>query len=206
MLLDLKGVFEANPGKNVSIAFMNTSLNSFLPPPESLFQSNIPSSNEDTGRSLLHDLARRTNTSPQDCVSLIESLRDANPLLGVKGCRYALVNPEFFRMQVCAALGAGLQVIREGHTRMGTIQFMIPMVTSEHETLAIVNEIKTIGEEFFAQHVRFFGNDFHMQYKYFFALTSVELKSLLCCDSISTGRSEGGLFNWYRGADSSASE
>jgi hypothetical protein len=33
---DLKGVFEANPGKSVAVAFLNTSLNSFLPPLDAL--------------------------------------------------------------------------------------------------------------------------------------------------------------------------
>lgn len=56
-------------------------------------------------------------------------------------------------MQVRAALGAGLQVIREGQKRMGTVQFMIPMISSEHETLALVRMIKNASEEFFAVQV-----------------------------------------------------
>jgi pyruvate,orthophosphate dikinase len=104
-------------------------------------------------RSLLEELAHRTNTTPQDCFSVVEALRDANPLLGVKGCRFSLVNPEFLGMQVRAALGAGLQVIREGDRRMGTVQFMIPMVSSEHETRALVQMVQAASEEFFAAQV-----------------------------------------------------
>ena len=101
----------------------------------------------------MEELARRTNTTPQDCFSLLEALRDADPLLGVKGCRFSLVNPEFLGMQVRAALGAGLQVIREGTKRMGMVKFMIPMVSSEHETLALVSAIQAASEEFFEAQV-----------------------------------------------------
>jgi len=151
LLPDLKGVFESNSGKSVAVTFLNTSLNSFLPPEDAL---GVPHSSEQKADSLLQELARRTNTTPQDCFSIIESLRDQNPLLGVKGCRYAIVNPEFLTMQVRAILGAGLQVIREGNARMGLVQFMIPMVSSEHETLAMVTTIKAACEDFFTKHVR----------------------------------------------------
>ena len=111
-------------------------------------------------RSVLEELARRTDTTPQDCFSLVEALRDTNPLLGVKGCRFSLLNPEFLAMQVRAVLGAGLEVIREGHKRMGTVQFMIPMISSEHETLAVVSLVQAASEEFFAAQV---GGAQHMQ-------------------------------------------
>lgn len=154
LLHDLKGVFENNPGRSVAISFLNSSLNSFLPSVNVLHKSTSSSFKKGTKRTLLQELSRRTNTTPQDCQAMIDSLRDHNPLLGVKGCRYLLMNPEFLKMQVGASLGAGLQVIREGNTAMGTVQFMIPMVSSEHETLAVVSAIKSDCEEFFQQHVR----------------------------------------------------
>lgn len=131
-------------------------------------------------RTLLNDLARRTNTTPQDCLSVVEALRDSDPLLGVKGCRFSLVNPEFLGMQVqtmaevddsckfvvdCgggamqvrAALGAGLQVMQEGYTRMGRVKFMVPMISSEHETKVMVGMIQEVAEEYFHSQVRGLG-------------------------------------------------
>jgi hypothetical protein len=164
-------------------------------------------------RSLLEELARRTNTTPQDCFSLVEALRDADPLLGVKGCRFAVVNPEFLGMQVRAALGAGLQVIREGHKRMGTVQFMIPMISSEHETRSLVQMIQVASEEFFAAQViqmeiMLLRMIMAILMLVILIIIIIILISLVMINTINwctcqtiLGRTAGGLLNWRGGAD-----
>ncbi len=86
---------------------------------------------------------------------MIDSLRDINPSMGVKGCRYALINPEFLAMQVRAVLYAGLQVIREGNKCVGQVKFMIPMFSSEHEVIATIKLINEASEKLFHAQVLF---------------------------------------------------
>ena len=104
-------------------------------------------------RGILIGLSRRTNTTLHDCISILEGMRETNPLLGVRGCRFSIVNPEFLNMQIHAALSAGLEVIQVSNKPMGSIQFLVPMISSEHETLALVSMIKSTAEEFFEEKV-----------------------------------------------------
>jgi pyruvate,orthophosphate dikinase len=64
-----------------------------------------------------------------------KELHEANPMLGLRGCRLGLIYPEVYQMQVRAIIEAALKLKTEGvHTRP---EIMIPLVSH-------IQELKTI--------------------------------------------------------------
>ena len=77
---DFEGIFEAMAGLPVTIRLLDPPLHEFLPPLE---EAESP------------EMARR-----------IRVLREANPMLGTRGCRLGLLFPEIYEMQVRAIIRA----------------------------------------------------------------------------------------------------
>ena len=81
---DFEGIFVAMQGLPVTIRLLDPPLHEFLPPLE---EAETP------------QMAQR-----------IRSLREANPMLGTRGCRLGLLYPEIYEMQVRAIVRAALAV------------------------------------------------------------------------------------------------
>ncbi|HXV33410.1 MAG TPA: pyruvate, phosphate dikinase, partial [Gaiellaceae bacterium] len=75
---DFEGIFEAMAGLPVTIRLLDPPLHEFLPPLEEAESE---------------EMARR-----------IRALREANPMLGTRGCRLGLMFPEIYEMQVRAII------------------------------------------------------------------------------------------------------
>ena len=85
---DFEGIFEAMAGLPVTIRLLDPPLHEFLPPLE---EAESP------------EMARR-----------IRALREANPMLGTRGCRLGLLFPEIYEMQVRAIIRAA-SAVEEPH-------------------------------------------------------------------------------------------
>jgi pyruvate,orthophosphate dikinase len=98
---DFEGIFEAMAGLPVTIRLLDPPLHEFLPPLE---EAESP------------EMARR-----------IRALREANPMLGTRGCRLGLLYPEIYEMQVRAIVRAALAVAeRTGEPPL--VEIMHPLV------------------------------------------------------------------------------
>ncbi len=98
---DFEGIFEAMAGLPVTIRLLDPPLHEFLPPLE---EAESP------------EMARR-----------IRALREANPMLGTRGCRLGLLYPEIYEMQVRAIVRAALAVAeRTGEAPL--VEIMHPLV------------------------------------------------------------------------------
>ncbi|HET6683429.1 MAG TPA: pyruvate, phosphate dikinase, partial [Gaiella sp.] len=98
---DFEGIFEAMAGLPVTIRLLDPPLHEFLPSAEEA------SSDE---------MRRR-----------IEQLREANPMLGTRGCRLGLQYPEIYEMQVRAIVRAAAAV-RERTGEAPLVEIMHPLV------------------------------------------------------------------------------
>ena len=98
---DFEGIFEAMAGLPVTIRLLDPPLHEFLPSVE-----------EATS-----DAMRRR----------IEQLREANPMLGTRGCRLGLQYPEIYEMQVRAIVRAAAAV-RERTGEAPLVEIMHPLV------------------------------------------------------------------------------
>ena len=108
-------------GCPVTIRFLDPPLHEFLP----------QNSNE------VQTLSLQTGWSEEKISSLVEQLREVNPMLGHRGCRLALSYPEIYLMQARALGEAALQLLREGKNPQPEI--MIPLV-------AVPKELKILRE------------------------------------------------------------
>ena len=79
----------------------------------------------------------------------VESLTEANPMMGHRGCRLSLTYPEILQMQVRAILLAALTVTSEGLSPQPEI--MVPLVASEQEMRVLERMIRVTASELFAK-------------------------------------------------------
>jgi pyruvate,orthophosphate dikinase len=98
---DFEGIFEAMAGLPVTIRLLDPPLHEFLP---ALEDAETP------------EMAQR-----------IRALREANPMLGTRGCRLGLLYPEIYEMQVRAIVRAAVAVT-ERTGRAPLVEIMHPLV------------------------------------------------------------------------------
>ncbi len=112
---DFIGIFEAMAGLPVTIRLLDPPLHEFLP----------------------HDEAGQTEVATQLGVPVekvkrrVEQLHEANPMLGLRGCRLAIRYPEIGDMQIRAIIDAAIEVKKRGHEVLPEI--MIPLVGTVEE-------------------------------------------------------------------------
>ena len=118
---DFEGIFEAMAGLPVTIRLLDPPLHEFLP---SLDEAESA------------EMARR-----------IRALREANPMLGTRGCRLGLLYPEIYEMQVRAIVRAAAAVEkRTGSAPL--VEIMHPLVGFAEELRRLRElTVRTAGEE-----------------------------------------------------------
>ena len=112
---DFEGIFEAMDGCPVTIRLLDPPLHEFL-----------PHGGEDTKR-----LARTLGVGRDELNHIVESLRETNPMLGLRGCRLGIVYPEITEMQGRAIFEAAVRARRRGIDVQPEI--MVPLVSTVKE-------------------------------------------------------------------------
>jgi len=80
----------------------------------------------------------------------VERLREANPMLGHRGCRVGLIYPEVTRMQVRAIFEAACQVQGEG--RVVKPEIMVPLVSEAEELRHQAELIREVARQVTGEH------------------------------------------------------
>jgi len=119
---DFIGIFKVMDGLPVTIRTLDPPLHEFLPHEDDQIKS----------------LAKKMNVSFEKLKSKVNSLKEANPMLGHRGCRLGIAYPEITEMQARAILEAAVEVQKEGVKVFPEI--MIPLV-SESEELRLQKEL-----------------------------------------------------------------
>jgi pyruvate, orthophosphate dikinase len=118
---DFEGIFEAMAGVPVTIRLLDPPLHEFLPPLE---QAESP------------EMAKR-----------IRALREANPMLGTRGCRLGLLFPEIYEMQVRAIIRAA-RAVEERSGEAPVVEIMHPLVGFAEELKRLRElTVRTAAEE-----------------------------------------------------------
>ncbi len=116
---DFVGIFRAMDGLPVTIRLLDPPLHEFLPHTE-------------------HEIAELAQISglPTSRVrAQVEALREANPMMGHRGCRLGLTHPSIYSMQVRAILDAALDAKGEGVDVQAEIMIPLVGVAAELEKL-----------------------------------------------------------------------
>jgi phosphoenolpyruvate synthase/pyruvate phosphate dikinase len=126
---DFEGIFEAMDGFPVTIRTLDPPLHEFLP----------------HGDAEIDDLAKKMGISAQKLKSTVESLREANPMLGFRGCRLGIVYPEITEMQARAIFQAAAAVQQRGVKVHPEV--MIPLVGDVSELKVQADLVRKVADE-----------------------------------------------------------
>jgi pyruvate,orthophosphate dikinase len=130
---DFAGLFRAMDGLPVIIRLIDPPLHEFLPSFEELTRELADLQIRITGARTLGEVEEITSklSETQAMLDRVGSLREANPMLGLRGVRLGILIPELTRMQVRAVFEAACQVTREGIKAIPEI--MIPLTSHVNE-------------------------------------------------------------------------
>lgn len=113
---DFVSIFRIMAGLPVTVRLLDPPLHEFLPHAEGE----------------IAEVATALGRTVEEIRARCASLAEANPMLGHRGCRLGLTNPEIYAMQVRALIEAALQVSDE--TGKGIVpEIMIPLVATKAE-------------------------------------------------------------------------
>ncbi|MGI8579404.1 MAG: pyruvate, phosphate dikinase [Solirubrobacteraceae bacterium] len=119
---DFEGLFEEMTGRPVTIRLLDPPLHEFLP-----------------ARSAVEHEVERARIEDSDDLEELErvlervtALEEVNPMLGTRGCRLGILQPEIYETQV-VAIARAAKAVRERAGEAPTVEIMIPLVDYEQE-------------------------------------------------------------------------
>ncbi|NCC33656.1 MAG: pyruvate, phosphate dikinase, partial [Chloroflexia bacterium] len=130
---DFEGLFRAMDGLPVTIRTLDPPLHEFLPHDDHEIEA----------------LAAKFGGDPRRVKIKVESLREANPMLGFRGCRLGIIYPEITEMQARAIFKAAVAVKREGVDVHPEV--MIPLVGHISELKPQEELVRKVATEVFAE-------------------------------------------------------
>ena len=134
---DFVGMFKAMNGRTVIVRLLDPPLHEFLDNPRAvaikLAQAEARGEHDTTIKAMRAHLAR------------LDSFQEANPMLGLRGCRLGIVYPELNDMQVRAIAGAAARLKKEGFDPKPEI--MVPLISSVEELKLVRAQIEAEVQE-----------------------------------------------------------
>jgi pyruvate,orthophosphate dikinase len=130
---DFAGIFKEMHDLPVTIRLLDPPLHEFLPrEPKALAAT-----------------AKQMGVSVEVLKGKVETLSEANPMLGHRGCRLGLTHPEVYEIQVRAILEAAVDVARSG--RHPVPEIMIPLVGTVAEFTVLRDMTDRVAREVFRE-------------------------------------------------------
>lgn len=131
---DFKGIFKAMDGYPVTVRLLDPPLHEFVP-------------HDEKGQQEMADVM---GVSFAEIHERVEGLLEANPMLGLRGCRLGNLYPEITEMQTRAIIEAALELKKEGVKAIPEI--MVPLTGILYEFRAQKNVIVKTADEVFAKY------------------------------------------------------
>jgi pyruvate,orthophosphate dikinase len=126
---DFTGILREMHGLPVTIRLLDPPLHEFLP---------------NTDREL-EELAEKLGVAAERLRAKRDSLHEANPMLGHRGCRLGITYPEIYRMQVRAIIEAACALAKE---RVRVLpEIMIPLVGTVSELRVLREDTERVARE-----------------------------------------------------------
>ena len=133
---DFSGILRAMGERPVIIRLLDAPLHEFLPRYDELLRQLV---------TLEVKGAPEEEIRPrEEFLRLVESLREVNPMLGLRGCRLGLTFPAIYEMQVEAIMTASGRLIKEGVAVRPEI--MIPLTSHVNELDRLKHRLSAVAE------------------------------------------------------------
>lgn len=140
---DFEGIFEAMDGYPVTIRTLDPPLHEFVP-------------NEPENQALM---AKEMGVSVEKVKAKVDSLHEANPMLGHRGCRLGITYPEITEMQATAIFTAACKLTKKGVEVYPEV--MIPLVGTIQELRNQKAIVKSVAEKL----IKEYGVEGKLHYK-----------------------------------------
>jgi pyruvate,orthophosphate dikinase len=128
---DFKQLFEAMDGNPVTIRFLDPPLHEFVP----------------TEADDIKKLADAQGKSVEEIESIIDGLKEFNPMMGHRGLRLAVTYPEIAKMQTRAVIRAAAEV-KKNHPQWDLVpEIMIPLSCDKTELKFVKDIVKDVADE-----------------------------------------------------------
>jgi pyruvate,orthophosphate dikinase len=134
---DFKEILKVMDGLPVIIRLLDPPLHEFLPPYETLLREVL--------ELRFKGVSGRELEEKEWLLRRVESMREANPMIGLRGVRLGLLRPEIYEMQVRAILEAACELKREGWNPV--VEIMIPNVGHANELREMKKLVDGVAEE-----------------------------------------------------------
>jgi len=128
---DFEGIFKAMKGLPVTIRTLDPPLHEFLPHSQAETRT----------------LAKKLEVNAKKLWDTVQSLHEANPMLGHRGCRLGVVFPEITEMQARAIFEAAVNVQKKGIKVLPEV--MIPLVSDLNELKLQETVVRKVAEDVF---------------------------------------------------------
>ncbi|MEN3183928.1 MAG: pyruvate, phosphate dikinase, partial [Atribacterota bacterium] len=134
---DFKEIFRIMEGKPVTIRLIDPPLHEFLPKLEDLLVE-------------VATLRAKGVTGPEleekeKLLKIVRNLHEANPMMGLRGCRLGILYPEIVEMQVRAIMEAACELTKEGVKVIPEI--MIPLVGHKNEIKVLKEKLDEVAQQ-----------------------------------------------------------
>jgi pyruvate,orthophosphate dikinase len=147
---DFEGLFKAMDGLPVIIRLIDPPLHEFLPSFEHLMSELADSKvrlQHAGSLKEIDDLLKKIEENERILKS-VEALREANPMLGLRGVRLGITMPELTKMQVRAIFEAACRCAKQGVNVYPEV--MIPLTCHVNELMQQREALETVGREVMA--------------------------------------------------------
>ena len=124
---DYLGILEAMDGLPVTVRLLDPPLHEFLDNPRELEIEIV--------RAELSGVSNEVLAPKRKLLAQIDSMAEANPMLGLRGCRLGIMHPEIYAMQVRAIARATATLKKKGLDPKPEIMIPLVCVLAELETL-----------------------------------------------------------------------
>ena len=149
---DFVGIFREMAGFPVTIRLLDPPLHEFLPNVDELLSelAELKMALKQAKTMVEMDHLLDEIDEKRNLLNHVNKIREANPMLGFRGCRLGLLYPEVTRMQCRAIFEAAIQV--KGERKQVTLEIMVPLVSVSEELKQQADLINEVAREVMGEH------------------------------------------------------
>ncbi|TET55346.1 MAG: pyruvate, phosphate dikinase, partial [Actinobacteria bacterium] len=138
---DFLGIYKAMDKLPVNIRLLDPPLHEFLP--------NLTDLKVELAKMEANGASEKELNEKRKLIHRVESMTEANPMLGLRGCRLGIVHPELYKMQVRAIIESALEW--QGQGGEPHVEIMIPLVSVVSELELLRKQSEEVIQQVFGE-------------------------------------------------------